>query len=298
MRLVGLAIVRNEEDILEASIRHNLRALDAIAVVDHGSDDATPAIVDALVAEGLPVDRVRDEALEFRPAALRDAHAARLLAAGADVVVPVDADEFLRIASRSEFERAVRAAGAGVPLAIPSTIHALPFAGESGSEAAIAARLLRARRRDDGRPAERKFVVHGGAAEARDGRATPRDLDAAVASIAHVPIRGAAQFIGKVAVGHLARLLAGDAPGGPWAEVYPAILAGHRYNDDELLAILSNYGAGTDRREPATVRWVDAPIDIGATLRVTPDAVGRPLARILGFGERVAAEIARATGGL
>lgn len=298
MRLVGLSIVRNEEDILEASIRHNLRALDAIAVVDHGSDDATPSIVDALVAEGLPVDRVREEALEFRPAALRDAHAARLLAAGADIVVPVDADEFLRLPSRGEFEHAVRAAGAGALLAIPSTIHALPFADESGSGPGIAARLLRARRREDGRPAERKVVVHGGAAEARDGRPTPRDLDAAVASIAHVPIRGAAQFIGKVAVGYLARLLAGDTPGGPWAEAYPTILAGHRYTDDELVAILANYGAETDRRDPAVVRWVDAPIDVGAKLRATSGAAQRPLARILAFGERVAAEIARTTGGL
>ena len=35
-------MVRNEADIVEAFVRHNLRVLDAMLVVDHGSTDATP----------------------------------------------------------------------------------------------------------------------------------------------------------------------------------------------------------------------------------------------------------------
>jgi len=42
VRIVGFMLARNEEDIVEASIRHNLRSLDALTVVDHGSDDAHP----------------------------------------------------------------------------------------------------------------------------------------------------------------------------------------------------------------------------------------------------------------
>jgi hypothetical protein len=59
--LFGAAMVRNEADIIEAFVRHNVRVLDGLAIVDHGSFDGTSEILAALVAEGLPVSMVRDE---------------------------------------------------------------------------------------------------------------------------------------------------------------------------------------------------------------------------------------------
>ena len=47
--LVGLAVVKNEADIIEAMIRHNLQFLDALVVVDNASADQTAQIVGALV---------------------------------------------------------------------------------------------------------------------------------------------------------------------------------------------------------------------------------------------------------
>ena len=49
MRRLGTAIVRNEADIVEAFVRHNVALLDGIALVDHGSIDATPDIAERLV---------------------------------------------------------------------------------------------------------------------------------------------------------------------------------------------------------------------------------------------------------
>jgi glycosyltransferase involved in cell wall biosynthesis len=49
--LVGLAVVKNEADIIEAMIRHNLQFLDALVVVDNASADQTAQIVGALVPE-------------------------------------------------------------------------------------------------------------------------------------------------------------------------------------------------------------------------------------------------------
>jgi hypothetical protein len=48
VRLLGAAHVRNEADIVEAFVRHNLVLLDGIAIVDHASVDATPDILRAL----------------------------------------------------------------------------------------------------------------------------------------------------------------------------------------------------------------------------------------------------------
>ena len=42
-------MVRNEADIVEAFVRHNLTVLDGMAIVDHGSIDATLSILTSLV---------------------------------------------------------------------------------------------------------------------------------------------------------------------------------------------------------------------------------------------------------
>jgi glycosyltransferase involved in cell wall biosynthesis len=52
MKLFGAAMLRNEADIVESFVRHNLSLLDGLLVVDHGSSDGTSEILDALVTEG------------------------------------------------------------------------------------------------------------------------------------------------------------------------------------------------------------------------------------------------------
>ena len=65
MLLCAAAIVRNEADIIEAFVRHNLAVVDRLAVVDHGSFDGTTEILAALVREGLPLTVGRDERAGF-----------------------------------------------------------------------------------------------------------------------------------------------------------------------------------------------------------------------------------------
>src|SRR5437588_11083699 len=55
MRLFGVAMVRNEADVIEAFVRHNLRVLDGLAIADHGSLDGTSEGLARLQAEGLPL---------------------------------------------------------------------------------------------------------------------------------------------------------------------------------------------------------------------------------------------------
>ena len=57
--IIGLMLVGNEDDILEQSIRHNIRFLDRLTVsLDIKSVDGCREILDALIAEGLPIDLV------------------------------------------------------------------------------------------------------------------------------------------------------------------------------------------------------------------------------------------------
>ena len=84
--------------MIELWARYNLRALDSLHVIDHGSEDNTVVILQQLQAEGLPIvlhhwtDPAHTQAEAMRTVA-------RPLAAGheVDFVVPLDADELLDI---------------------------------------------------------------------------------------------------------------------------------------------------------------------------------------------------------
>ena len=53
--LIGIALVKNECDIIEAFVRYNLRILDGLVILDHESSDNTRAILGRLQDEGLPL---------------------------------------------------------------------------------------------------------------------------------------------------------------------------------------------------------------------------------------------------
>ena len=60
MRLLGVAMVRDEADVIEAFVRHNLNFLDGLAIIDHCSVDGTAEILKKLQSEGLPLRIVRN----------------------------------------------------------------------------------------------------------------------------------------------------------------------------------------------------------------------------------------------
>lgn len=295
MRWAGAARVRNEEDILEASIRHNLAFLDRLAVVDHASDDATPVILEALAREDLPLAVERDDTLEAPPGTDAGARLDRLLDEGADLAIALGADDFLRIGSRDAVERIVDAAPVGARLCLAVAI-ARP--GPAGAD--IAQRLHAGERLVDPRPPRHAVEVRP--ARSRHASAvTMIDVDPAIASVLRVPVRGAEQYAARVAVDHLARLLAArqDLPAGATADGFAALLAGRPFDEAFLLDALVNEGRGAaGRLDPRGATFVAEAIVGKLVLRHTPTAAPRPLARLLGFGERVAAEIARTTGGL
>ena len=314
MRVVGFTLVRNEEDVIEASIRHNLRSLDAITVVDHGSDDATPGILASLEREGLPIEVRRDDSLDFAQAAVTTASVRRLLADGADLAIPIDADEFLRMPSRERFEQVVASEDPSRHLVMPWLTY-LP-ALEGGGD--IVARIRHARRLEDERhgiykvlvrrsmldSAAEKIVAGNHCVSLNDGQSQlfHGALPGEVAALAHVPVRSVGQFTAKIAVGTLALHLAADpnkALAFHWQEEFDALLAGQPLTNERLAAIAANYSVIKGHRlDPAQVRWIEDPFIGDIALRYTPDRPANPLARILLFGERVASELARTTGGL
>ncbi|TCT02427.1 glycosyltransferase family 2 protein [Aquabacter spiritensis] len=106
MRLASLTMARDEADIIEAFVRHNLTFLDRMYVIDDGSSDATPRILALLQAEGLPVELVADGQHASFSQGQRTTrlmrHAMRQEAW--DFILPIDADEFIDAPDRARLE--------------------------------------------------------------------------------------------------------------------------------------------------------------------------------------------------
>ena len=95
MRLVAATRVLNEDDILEAFVRHHAGLVDHFLFLDTGSTDRSLAILQALGADGLPLTVLQTRAAHFcDPPVLTGLFqmAARM---GADWVLMLDCDEFV-----------------------------------------------------------------------------------------------------------------------------------------------------------------------------------------------------------
>ncbi len=87
-------MVRNEADILPDFLAHAAALFDLVLVADHGSTDASAAI---LAGAGPPVIPLRVEVAGYWQAAVTAALLREAFRRGADWVLPMDADEFLDV---------------------------------------------------------------------------------------------------------------------------------------------------------------------------------------------------------
>ena len=322
MKLWGVAMVRNESDIVEAFVRHNLTVLDGMVVVDHGSSDATLAILQALRNERLPLVVKRIESPGYLQAevvttAAREAFAS----ARADAVFPLDADEFLRVPSRPALEQALQAIPPGHYARIEWPTYIVPLRDAHGDIFAT----LRMARRTLGkqkyfRDVECKAVLTVSFATnpaavvgmgshivilGRDPATAPRmahvDLPESLVEVCHVPLRNPAQFVIKTTVKRLARIAADRdyAPTSAMRVAFDALVRGEMLTDADMLAThLTREAAASeaaDRRLPSAGERFLADIEMRHTPRLPADPLPVVLAAVDHLVARLVA--ARRAGG-
>jgi len=96
MRLIGITRVLNEDDIVEAFIRHHATMVDHHVILDNGSSDDTLNILRALKDEGLAVTVFQNKSSYFNEASYNTElfkHARHAFAA--DWAIFLDTDEFI-----------------------------------------------------------------------------------------------------------------------------------------------------------------------------------------------------------
>lgn len=93
-RIGAVVMVKNESDIIESFARHILQIADFLIVTDHDSTDKTVEILQSLIDEGLSIElQFLHELGQLQAREInRMTHQAFDL--GADIVLPMDADEF------------------------------------------------------------------------------------------------------------------------------------------------------------------------------------------------------------
>ena len=308
MRLLGAAMVKNEADIIEAFVRHNLRYLDSMVVIDHASSDATLRILEALRDEGLPLEILRDPAVAFRQgdrltAAIREA----LPRHRAAFAFALDADEFIRAESPDTLRESLERHSAPA-VALPWSIHVAPA---SGSDEPHPLRRLNLRavsppasmwkvvvREEFARHPE-WMIAQGNhwVIEARDGghgTLTTHLLPDVV--LAHLPFRSPQQFLSKVIMGWFGnRLLQGAiARTSPinwhWREMFDAWLSAHEFGWAEIQEHALRWYAlqptpDAPRIPLSDVRLVDDPLPCDFELRHTPGDATDPLRLLAAWTE-------------
>jgi hypothetical protein len=306
-------MVRNEADIIEAFVRHNLTVLDGLAIVDHGSTDATAAILAALSAEGLPLRIEVETELEFRQSEIVTRLARRIFATtDAAFIFLLDADEFLKVASRDRLEAALAS--------LPTGVHAIQewhTYVPDFSRALDPASLIRSARR----------VRHGlqpryRAVVSRDFLQTPtliaegnhlvvRRLGAEnhpkiqharltvdESAVAHIPVRSAAQFSAKIAIGWLSCLMQPErAPGlsSHWRDSYELLRSGNALTPEMLTLLAANYDVPESERKPLDqIAFADDPFFADVEIIHQGAARADALALVVQFAERLARRVSDA----
>ena len=313
MRLFGVSMVRNEADVIEAFVRHNLSFLDGLLVTDHDSIDGTPGILAKLVDEGLPllIERRTDAAFqqsEVITALAREAFRSH----GADFVFALDADEFLKVESRARLEATLAAMPHGLH-GLVSWLTYLPKRFGPGDRSFGCDHLRwRVRRDRQGYKAVvarcllaqvDAFISLGNHNVALSARATaahallPRDV-----AYAHCPVRSCAQLAGKAVVAYVASLgtQLGPRRDRLWSELYHQLRVGTALTEEQASEIACNYGLPRKKWQPiAATELVEDPVQLAVGQRYATEALTSSLADLLRFAEeaiRGGTEPSRAAG--
>lgn len=200
MTVIGIAMVKDEVDVIAGTIRHMAGEVDRLVVTDNGSTDGTREILSQLAGERLPLTVFDDPDPAYYQSVKMSLLAATAIGADGDWIVPFDADEIWysdagRIADVLAGTRRPR-------VAVRLWNHLATALDEPGTDPF---QTMVWRQRDPGELPKVAFrwqpgtVIHQG----NHGVTLPEDGPALedVLKIRHFPIRSPEQFVRKVVNG-------------------------------------------------------------------------------------------------
>jgi len=267
MSIVSITWARNEEDIIESSVRYNVQWMKKMIFVLHCSNDATQSILEKLIAEGLPLeirttDTTYHEQSRFSTDILHE-----YASTDFDWFLPLDADECLSATDRN-VSHALEHLSSDVLYKFPYQTY-IPTLQDDPNEPNPLKRITH-RRYKEVRPFFRLLIPRSLASQHRIMTGAHTLLDTnnnAVRStlhpsltLAHFPIRSEAQFRQKILTGWEAEK---NRPGRidtdcfHWGDLYERCKDSRPITRDELHTIGMRY---TLKPEDSNTSYVSNPI--------------------------------------
>lgn len=223
MRIIGISCVRDEEDIIESFVRHNLVYLDKLYVIDNLSKDNTRAILASLVSEGLPVEMWESNSCSNQQDRAITAAVKKMavLESRADFAFLLDADEFLGAPDRLALIGDLSKIGPRGYGRMPWKTY-IPVEDdlENLNPSVAATARMTHRRSHEGYQMHKSVIPRSlfGKARILPGSHAIRRLDGSACPkfelstpLAHFPIRSANQLIAKIILCNHARMLKKDS---------------------------------------------------------------------------------------
>jgi hypothetical protein len=288
-RIWAVAMVKNEGDIIEAFIRYHCSLLDGVLILDNLSHDETPSILDSLIREGLPLFVEQDQSQEYD----QQSKTTQLInkafeTHGADLVIPLDADEFLVSENNSDVLRHILE-----DLDVDSLHYAkwrtyVPDARDDRSEPFVLRRMHYIREEK----AEQywKVLIHRelwtrhGLSIIKGNHDVMASRDTAVEAItkkrsgalriAHFPLRSSEQVIAKIAV-HWMNILASPnyRPGESFhiERAFRLLLGKQSLTIDDLTVLTKEYSSSCQAKDVDVLYYpVNWPDGEGSELKYSP----------------------------
>lgn len=255
MKIVAVARVKNEADVIEEFVRHTLRFVDSLVVIDNASFDSTGDILRALKDEGLPLEITSDDILAYQQSAIMTKHVRRLFEeTQADYILLLDADEFLKTGSRQQLEGSLAKLRVGMHGLMPWMTY-IPRPDADLREPRVLVRLPY-RRRTESRQyykvAVSRFFLQQPNAVIAQGNHAVSDQEISMESpmldgvcIAHFPVRSIPQTQCKALLGWSAIMaMEADRPSGisyQWRVIYEKLTKKVEWTGEDLFQYALHY---------------------------------------------------------
>jgi Glycosyl transferase family 2 len=248
-KIAGICVVKNEQDIIEPFVRHNLKFLDSLAILDNGSVDDTKRLLQELAREFTNVS-VADEDCFKHAQSDRMTRMLHQACSTSDYVIALDGDEFIGAAGRRELRQALESIPPGGYGLVPwKTFVLAPV--DLPISASDPPRSLRWRRQTESPPHWKAVIgcdrhLHDDLVVAIGNHeilsASGRQIDSVYLEnvcLMHFPVRSRDQFIAKTVVGwmaHLARDPKHRETGYSWhrRDAFDQIASGMAIDDNRL----------------------------------------------------------------
>lgn len=273
-KIVSVTMVKNECDIIEMFVRHNVKMFDEMYIIDHMSTDSTMDILLKLKEEGLPLHLLKYNSFAYNQGDLLTYFQRKLRQEKkADFITFIDADEFIFLTSREEFENSlVKEEKTSYQM---YELDYLVREGDEDKDLPLHEKLIYRRNQVGSFKSIVNVNFHGDEEiNSTEGghylyyeRVGDLPLKGIGPHLAHFPYRSTAQMNSKVLLGSLSFIIANNGAknglsGAHWFDMYKRVIDNGEMDEIEFaIAPNSHINAGGFSPEPLTfneeLRYLD-----------------------------------------